>query len=109
MTDAKYYQANKKLYKARANESRKRQRVNNKAFILEYLRNHPCVDCGISDIRVLQFDHRDRELKTAPISSLIASRGRLETEIALCDVRCANCHMIRTADQFGWSRDNVLQ
>jgi hypothetical protein len=70
-----------------------------------YLLEHPCVDCGEADPIVLEFDHV-RGVKAADVSNLVkgvASRARLETEIAKCDVRCANCHRRRTTRTFGWN------
>jgi hypothetical protein len=73
------------------------QRTANQAFIVDYLRTHPCVDCGERDIVVLEFDHlRD---KTASVSRLLAANSirRIQQEIAKCEVVCANCHRRRTA------------
>lgn len=59
-----------------------------------YLVLHPCIDCGMPDIDVLDFDHV-RGQKKYVISTLVGQGARLETikeEIAKCDVRCANCH-----------------
>ena len=36
----------------------------------EYLLAHPCVDCGETDIRVLDFDHRDGADKSAEVMKL---------------------------------------
>lgn len=71
--------------------------------ILGYLHSHPCVDCGTTDVRVLEFDHRDETLKEFNISHKFwaLSVKKLMAEIEKCDVRCANCHRIRTAEQFG--------
>jgi hypothetical protein len=72
----------------------------------EYLATHPCIDCGETDLAVLDFDHRDRSTKTAAIAVLIR-RGKvapLLAEIAKCDVRCANDHRRKTAREFGYAR-----
>ena len=76
----------------------------NRDNLVKYLADHPCVDCGNSDIRVLEFDHRNPAEKTFNISSKIrAYTWRLiEEEISKCDVRCSNCHRIRTGVQFKW-------
>src|SRR5262245_53319080 len=72
-------------------------------FIANYLREHPCVDCGETDILVLHFDHC-RGRKVLNISIMVKNQHSLENikkEITKCDVRCTNCHMRRTAIQFG--------
>ena len=62
-----------------------------------------CVDCGNSDIRVLEFDHV-RGSKVDGVGSMIR-RGRsiaaVRTEIAKCEVRCKNCHAIATLTRLG--------
>lgn len=73
--------------------------------VFDYLRTHPCVDCGETDIAVLEFDHRDQKAKEVRVSALVAQGYSTRTvmrEIAKCDVRCANCHRRRTAKQLGW-------
>ncbi|MGH9199497.1 MAG: hypothetical protein ACRD1T_27675, partial [Acidimicrobiia bacterium] len=57
-------------------------------------------------IVLLDFDHRDRSLKRVTVSRLVRSASWLaaQEEIAKCDVRCANCHRRRTAEQFGWAK-----
>jgi len=57
-----------------------------------------CVDCGITDIRVLEFDHVRGE-KIDTITSMVRrglSVDVLVAEIAKCEVRCANCHALAT-------------
>lgn len=90
-----HYRRNKQYYlqKARARNSLNRRRIY--ALMEEYLRNHPCVDCGETDIVVLEFDHRERIEKTSDVSYIIRRRRSWKTvmkEIEKCDVRCANCH-----------------
>lgn len=84
----------------------RRYREENRLLIREYLRMHPCVDCGETDIVVLDFDHRDPSAKSYNIIVLATHKGwaRMLQEIAKCDVRCANCHRRRTAQQFGWRK-----
>ncbi len=73
--------------------------------LAEYLRSHPCIDCGETDIVVLQFDHlRDKVMNIhAMVRSGLAWR-RIAQEIAKCEVVCANDHHRRTARAQGWSK-----
>jgi hypothetical protein len=66
-------------------------------FIIKYLKAHPCVDCTVSDIRVLEFDHlRDKDMNVSHLVGGGHSLKRLIVEIEKCVVVCANCHRIRT-------------
>lgn len=54
-----------------------------------------CIDCGYdADARALDFDHRDPRLKKFSVAKRYGnvSDDTLLSEIAKCDVRCANCH-----------------
>lgn len=57
-----------------------------------------CVDCGFrAHPAALDFDHTDPAKKTWTIAGSFCRRWeRVLEEIAKCDVRCANCHRIRT-------------
>jgi len=98
-----HYRRNIAAYVRRAAARSIVERAANRAFVWNYLLTHPCVDCGEADPIVLEFDHRDPAEKVATISRLIhaSTSGKLLAEIARCDVRCGNCHRIRTAQQFG--------
>lgn len=86
----------------------KRRRRKNEERILEYLRAHPCVDCGERDPVVLEFDHlRD---KIANVSAMHGSPWwKILAEIAKCEVVCANCHRRRTMARIGGFRYLVSQ
>jgi hypothetical protein len=100
-----HYLKNAALYKKRRRESGRRYFLRDRAYVIEYLRSHPCVDCGENDPVVLEFDHIDRNTKDTEIGNLVrwgCSLLRLQHEISKCAVRCAHCHRRRTAKQFGW-------
>lgn len=104
-----HYEANKAKYKAQTRVSNEAKKKFHQDLIIEYLREHPCVDCGNSDIEVLQFDHRDQDTKISEISRLrTGSTKRLLREMDKCDIRCANCHMKRTRRQLGWWTTDTL-
>lgn len=85
--------------KIKANDIR---HIRNRKYILNYLKTHPCIDCGETDFIVLEFDHREN--KKYNISNLVGRAGikLIQEEINKCDVRCANCHRRKTAKQFNW-------
>jgi hypothetical protein len=60
-----------------------------------------CADCGYNDNPVaLHFDHLPGFKKVKQISRLLRCRWEtIEREIAKCEVVCANCHAIRTANR----------
>ncbi len=101
-----HYRRNRPAYLARTAKQRKFNREECRQQVYNYLIAHPCVDCGERDPIVLEFDHRDPSKKRASISKLIShvTWAALQREIARCDVRCANCHRRRTAEQFGWAK-----
>lgn len=102
-----HYLANKDYYKTKAKSNKKNYVPRGKAFVIEYLRTHRCVDCDESDIEVLEFDHVDELLncKAPRVTSLLAqSIARIKEEISKCEVRCSNCHTRRTRRRAGTLR-----
>lgn len=101
-----HYEKNAAAYVGRARRRAVVDRRHNREFVAEYLATHPCIDCGESDPVVLEFDHREPGAKVDEVSRLIHNNTltAVQAEIEKCDVRCGNCHRIRTAHQFGWYR-----
>jgi hypothetical protein len=104
-----HYAANRQRYidqEAKRKRARAEQRMR---YILEYLSEHPCVDCGEDDPLVPEFDHlRD---KCFEIGAGLPDRNwqTILDEIAKCEVVCANCHRRRTARRHGTVRALILQ
>jgi len=105
-----HYLNNIDKYKAKARRNRGLDRQRVRRLVADHLSTHPCVDCGETDVTVLEFDHRNRALKRSPVSRFSSTGGAKAAaiEIAKCDVRCANCHRLRTARQFGWAKTKPL-
>lgn len=99
-----HYQDNVDYYVQKARARRKKYTTEAREWVRRYLERHPCVDCGESDLRCLQFDHV-RPGKIAPVGDLIRQMRPLSVvieEIEKCDVRCANCHQKKTAQDYLW-------
>ena len=77
-----------------------KRRIEIKNWIYNHLKSNPCVDCGEQNVLTLDFDHVKSAQKRYNIAHAFMLTGmtikKLETEIAKCDVRCGNCHKIRT-------------
>ena len=102
---AAYFRERGELHRIQSRAAKQARRRRIAAFVLLYLRTHPCVDCGKADPVVLDFDHVGE--KTAGIAELVTATATLdaiESEITRCDVVCANCHRRRTARRAGWRR-----
>lgn len=100
----KHYLANAEKYKAKAKQWDKINRAETQDKVYRYLLDHPCVDCGETDPIVLQFDHLGD--KSFNISNAVTQArcgwSLVEKEINKCVVRCANCHLRKTAKDFGY-------
>jgi hypothetical protein len=90
---------NRRLTIVKRNE---RLRIRNQTEIENYLEGKSCVDCGITNKVVLTFDHREN--KRGTVSDMVLHGYSLNTiyeEIAKCDIRCFNCHMIKDSKRRG--------
>jgi len=76
----------------------------NRRYIYRYLLEHPCVDCGISDPILLTFDHAFGKKNIDIWRLRVASIRKINKEIELCEVRCHNCHFLKTSERGGWFR-----
>lgn len=98
------YRSDKNLqFKDSARAKSRTRYVRNRKIIDDYLSNHPCVDCGEARLPTLDFDHVRGEKKTN-IAKLAtsASLTTLRLEIEKCEIRCSNCHRMKTAIELGW-------
>ncbi len=71
-------------------------------YVYSFLRTHPCIDCGETDVVVLEFDHKDRKIKDVEVSLIVRNMRSIRVlmqEIEKCEVRCANCHRRKTAKE----------
>lgn len=79
-------------------EWQRNRRSITRQLMWNYLKMHPCVDCGETDPVVLQFDHfRDKKYQVANLVSSNMSWQNILKEIEKCEIRCANCHYRKTA------------
>lgn len=69
--------------------------------LIQYKLARGCSDCGYrKDHRALQFDHLPGTIKLATVPRLAGSNEKaMWKELLKCDVVCANCHCIRTANR----------
>jgi 5-methylcytosine-specific restriction endonuclease McrA len=94
----RHYRENTKETKEKIYVRRKERKEENRNYVLAHLKIHPCVDCGESNPLTLHFDHV-RGRKRMNVSQMIQGAYTLKVlreEIEKCEVRCANCHSIRT-------------
>jgi hypothetical protein len=99
-----HYLDRKNYYKEKAVKHNDIYKLRSLQFMIDYLKEHPCVDCGETDPIVLEFDHLGN--KDYAVSEMrCASLEKISKEIAKCEIRCCNCHRKKTAKQLGWYKD----
>ncbi len=100
----KHYAENKTYYKDKAKVRSKSLSLENRERIIEYLLAHPCVDCGETELILLQFDHLgDKEYNVSEMITRYSWTAILK-EIEKCEVVCAHDHIRRTAKRAGWHK-----
>jgi hypothetical protein len=102
-----WYAHNRNQQIANAAKNNTRRRKETRARVSAF--RIACVDCGETNPLLLDFDHlRD---KRDEISSLVQrglSWDTIKAEIDKCEVRCANCHVRKTARELGSYRTRVV-
>jgi len=105
-----HYLQNKEKYVAKARKWNKIQGQTLKKFLFETLSESKCIDCGETDIVVLEFDHIGKKrLGLAEMYKNRYSLQKVKEEIAQCVVRCANCHRRKTAKESGFWKFKMLK
>lgn len=67
-----------------------------------------CVECGITNPIVLEFDHKDPSTKCFNIGdSYSKPLDKVVLELSKCDIVCANCHRIRTSKTFSFYKESI--
>lgn len=91
-------------YRLRETARKKNKLAQLRVLYVEFMSDKYCVDCGNSDIRVLQHDHvrGEKVMGVAAMVNRLWSWDAILKEIEKCEVRCANCHLIKTGERGKW-------
>ena len=108
VTYKEHYEKYRDEYLARGKIRRTKLRAEFRSNMLQFLKRKACITCGENDIRVLELDHIDSSQKTFNISQAVRigkTWQQVLEEIKKCQILCANCHKIKTAEEFGWYKN----
>lgn len=86
----------KKCTSCKQKDQNKRGKAN-LAIVQQYKAEKGCYVCGMKDHRALQLHHSDPSTKDGNVSDMIVRKFGINvimTEVAKCNVICANCHQI---------------
>jgi hypothetical protein len=116
-TNRLYYKNNRKKFMKLVGINKRRRALNNYTrLVTEYL-NKPCIDCNkVYHPSSMVFDHLDLKTKsirkTEGVMYLVRngySWKVIKEEVDKCDVRCQNCHFLKTSIDFNhWSEVSQL-
>ena len=98
----RYRERHPERIKATNTRQNKARYASLKRFLRSVKETAGCIDCGYAEnVAALQFDHV-RGVKEFTVHSAGSIR-RAVGELMKCEVRCANCHAIKTAERIGSS------
>tara|TARA_Y100000401_G_C8325351_1_gene227858 strand:+ start:3772 stop:4248 length:477 start_codon:yes stop_codon:yes gene_type:complete len=102
-----WYQRNKERIKKENKAKKKRRKILHWTRIVERYYRKGCVDCGIKNVKLLEFDHVKGNKKNGVGTMVAENYGwkAIKKEIEKCEVRCRNCHRLKTWKQFNWHKD----
>lgn len=100
----KYYHQNHERQLKLASVRKEKYKEERRKLIAQFKKDKPCMDCGkMYSPWIMDFDHREGEIKISSISSMVIWRTsnieKIKLEIAKCDLVCSNCHRQRTHDR----------
>lgn len=105
VTYKRHYHKYGDQYRLRAVARKRIVKADLRNKMLKYLYDKNCAICGISDIRVLDFDHinpKTKDFSVAKGLSNLYTWDKILVEIDKCRILCANCHRIVTSEQQAW-------
>ena len=89
----------KRRLRIKSYQQKRRIKLNEIKIVLQQALGGECVSCGLTDSRLLDFDHIDPANKTMMISqSLSKPFELLLAEAKKCQLMCPNCHRIKTLE-----------
>lgn len=97
-----WYEKNKAQHKVNAARNKKAAQKAARLHVQRLKESAPCVDCGVKYPHyVMQYDHLgDKKDNVSRLVQSGYSIKTIDTEIAKCDLLCANCHAARTWNRF---------
>lgn len=101
-----YYYSNNSKLRDQINTARRARTLKIKQFVFDLLKKYGCIDCGENNPVVLEFDHiKDKHSDVSLLIRNGCSLSKITAEISKCQIRCANCHRIKTASDQNWYKN----
>lgn len=100
------YQNKRRAAKGQNSVYHNRRRWRQGIMLWEYLKCHPCVDCGETNPNKLELDHVRGEKKQCVTEA--ATFKQMFEEIAKCEVRCGGCHLAVTQERINSRKHRYL-
>ena len=81
----------------RMKENYKHKNKDTRKLVFDYLKKHPCVDCGENNVLALEFDHvHSKKFDIGDALNRNTTIDLIKKEMKKCVIRCSTCHRIKT-------------